>query len=81
MGCPAWTLAGTSHNKVVYVSDQTLMLPAFFKHSVIGIWRNVETSFFNDATCFTLNCNVYCLYFNDIQPSATVQSVSSKGLK
>ena len=28
MGCPAWTLAVPSHNKVVYVSDQTLMLPA-----------------------------------------------------
>ena len=28
MGCPAWTLAEPSHNKVVYVSDQTLMLPA-----------------------------------------------------
>ena len=27
MGCPAWTLAEPSHNKV-YVSDQTLMLPA-----------------------------------------------------
>ena len=28
MGCPAWTLAEPSYNKVVYVSDQTLMLPA-----------------------------------------------------
>ena len=28
MGCSAWTLAEPSHNKVVYISDQTLMLPA-----------------------------------------------------
>ena len=28
MGCPAWTLAEPSHNKVDCVSDQTLMLPA-----------------------------------------------------
>ena len=28
MECPVWTLAERSHNKVVYVSDRTLMLPA-----------------------------------------------------